>query len=375
MNYKLLNRIFASVVFLISAIVLFSTVQPSVSFWDCGEFIAAGFYLQVPHPPGAPFISILDRIFSMLPIAGNIGLRVNVISVLASAFTIMFLYLIAVKLIENYRGRKPENIWEGVSTYTAAAIGALSFSFSDTFWFNGVEAEVYAMSTFLFAFVAWLMMHWNERANQKDNEKYLLMIAYVIGIASGVHLMSVLAIVPVVMIILFRKYVKNEEETKKTGYIFLAHVGIILIVAFAMWASQTSTAPPTPQEYQSYDTKFKMIILGISIVIMGVFWRKIFNKNSFYLPLIIGGAALFAIYPGVVKILPGILADIAINNDFLGATLFIVILGLLGYGVYYSTKVKKPTLHLIFMSVLFYFNWFYNIFHGYYTFKCKSSNE
>jgi Protein O-mannosyl-transferase TMEM260-like len=353
MNYKLLNRIFAAIVFLISAFVLFSTVQPSVSFWDCGEFIAAGYYLQVPHPPGAPFISILDRIFSMLPIAGNIGLRVNVISVLSSALAIMFLYLIAVKLIENYRKRKPENTWEAVSTYVAAAIGALSFSFSDTFWFNGVEAEVYAMSTFLFAFVAWLMMQWHERADQKDNEKYILMIAYIIGIATGVHLMSVLAIVPVVMVILFRKYVENEKETKKTGYIFLIHVGIILIIAFAMWMSQTSSAPPTQAEYQAYDTKFKMIILGISIVIMGVFWRKIFNKNSFYLPLIIGGVALFAVYPGVVKILPGILADIASNNDFLGAFLFLLILGILGFGVYYATREKKPTLHLIFMSFCF----------------------
>ena len=353
MNYKLLNRIFASVVFLISAFVLFSTVQPSVSFWDCGEFIAAGYYLQVPHPPGAPFISILDRIFSLLPIAGNIGLRVNVISVLSSAISIMFLYLIAVKLIENYSGRKPESIWEAVSTYVAAAIGALSFSFSDTFWFNGVEAEVYAMSTFLFAFVTWLMLQWNERADQKDNEKYILMIAYIIGIATGVHLMSVLAIVPVVMIILFRKYVENENETKKTGYIFLIHVAVILVVAFAMWASQTSSTPPSIQEYQDYDTKFKMIILGISIVIMGVFWKQIFNRNSFYLPLIIGGAALFAVYPGVVKILPGILADIASNNDFLGAFLFLVILALLGYGVYYATKTKKPTLHLIFMSFCF----------------------
>ncbi|MEJ2614764.1 MAG: DUF2723 domain-containing protein [Ignavibacteriaceae bacterium] len=291
--------------------------------------------------------------FSLLPIAGNIGLRVNVISVLASALSIMFLYLIAVKLIENYRGRKPETTWEAVSTYVAAAIGALSFSFSDTFWFNGVEAEVYAMSTFLFAFVTWLMLQWNERADQKDNEKYILMIAYIIGIATGVHLMSVLAIVPVVMIILFRKYVENEKETKKTGYIFLIHVAVILVVAFAMWASQTSSTPPSMQEYQDYDTKFKMIILGISIVIMGVFWKQIFNRNSFYLPLMIGGAALFAVYPGVVKILPGILADIVGNNDFLGAFLFLVILGLLGYGVYYATKTKKPTLHLIFMSFCF----------------------
>ena len=353
MNYKRLNRIFGAVVFIISAVVLFSTVQPSVSFWDCGEFIAAGYYLQVPHPPGAPFISILDRIFSMLPLASNIGLRVNIISVLSSAFAILFLYLIAVKLIENYRGRKPENIWEAVSTYLAAAIGALSFSFSDTFWFNGVEAEVYAMSTFLFAFVSWLMLQWNEKADQKDNEKYILMIAYIIGIATGVHLMSVLAIVPVVMIILFRKYVENEEETKNSGYILLAHVAIILIIAFIMWSSQKSSTPPSPEEYQAYDSKFKMIIIGASIVIMGVFWRKVFNKNSFYLPLIIGGFALFAVYPGVVKIIPGVLADIAGNNDFLGALLFLVLLAIIGYIVYYSTKEKKPALHLISLSLCF----------------------
>jgi hypothetical protein len=351
MNYKLLNRIFASIVFLISFIVLLSTVQPSVSFWDCGEFLAAGYYLQVPHPPGAPFISIIDRIFSMLPIAQNIALRINIISVLTSAFSILFLYLIAVKLIENYRGKKPENIWEAVSTYTAASIGALSFSFSDTFWFNGVEAEVYAMSTFLFAFVTWLMMQWHEKANEKDNEKYLLMIAYIIGIATGVHLMSILAIVPVVMVIMFRRYVRNEEETKKTGYIFLVHIGIILLVAFAMWSSQTSSTPPTAEEYQDYDTKFKMIVLGISIVIMGLYWRKIFNRNSFYLPLIIGGIALFVVYPGIVKILPGILANIAGSSDSIGALLFILLLGLLAYGVYYSTREKKPTLHLIFMSL------------------------
>jgi Protein O-mannosyl-transferase TMEM260-like len=349
MNYKKLNKIFAAVVFIISFIVLFVTVQPSVSFWDCGEFLASSFYLQVPHPPGAPFFLILGKIFMMLPIAGNTGLRMNYVSTLSAAISILFLYLIAVKLIENYRG-KPENMWDAAATYLAAAIGALSFSFSDTFWFNGVEAEVYAFSTFLFAFVTWLMVQWNERADQKDNEKYILMIAYIIGIATGVHLMSVLAIVPVVMVILFRKYVQNEDELKKTGYIFLAHIGIILVIAFAMWSSQKSSSPPSPEEYQAYDTRFKMIVLGISVVIMGVFWRKVFNRNSFYLPLIIGGISLFVVYPGVVKILPGVLADIAGNGDFTGALLFIIILGLIGYGIYYSVKEKKATLNLIFMS-------------------------
>jgi len=178
MNYKLLRNIIGAAVFLLSLVVLFMTVQPSVSFWDCGEFIAASFYLQVPHPPGTPFFLLLGRIFAMIPFVENIGLRVNYISVLSSAASILFLYLIAVKLIENYRGKKPENLLDGLGTYIAAAIGALSFAFSDTFWFNGVEAEVYAFSTFLAAFVTWLMIRWHERADEKDNEKYLLMIAY-----------------------------------------------------------------------------------------------------------------------------------------------------------------------------------------------------
>ena len=246
MNYKLINRIFAAAVFLISAVVLFSTVQPSVSFWDCGEFTASAYYLQVPHPPGAPMFTILGRLFSMIPFAANIAFRVNTISVLASAFSVLFLYLIAVKLIENYRGKEPRNMLDAVATYTAAAIGALSFSFSDTFWFNGVEAEVYATSTLLFASITYLMILWNEKAEHRDNEKYILMIAYLIGISTGVHLMSVLAMVSVVMMIMFRKYVSDEKELKKSAYIFLGHAALVLIAAFALWGAQTSTTPPSP---------------------------------------------------------------------------------------------------------------------------------
>ena len=227
MNYKLLNRIIAGIVFLISFYVLLSTVQPSVSFWDCGEFIASSYAMQVPHPPGTPFFLILGRVFSMIPFAENIGLRVNMISVLASAFSVMFLYLIAVKVIQNYRRKEPESLIDALAIYLSAAIGALSFSFSDTFWFNGVEAEVYATSTFFIAFVIWLMILWNEKADEPDNEKYLILIAYLIGLSTGVHLMSVLAIVPIVIVVIFRKYVTDEEVLKKTAVIFVIHSVII----------------------------------------------------------------------------------------------------------------------------------------------------
>jgi len=352
-NYKLINKIFAGVVFLISLIVLASTVQPSVSFWDPGEFLSAAYYLQVPHPPGSPFFTILGRIFSIVPFVENIALRVNTISVLASSFSILFLYLIAVKLINSFKGNEHKDLTDVLSTYIAAAIGALAFSFSDTFWFNGVEAEVYASSTLLFSAITYLMMSWSEKADNTDNEKYILMIAYLIGISTGVHLMSVLAIVSVVMMIMFKKYVDNDEELKNSIYVFLAHAGVILIIAFALWGSRTNTTPPSVEEYRDFDTKFKMIMAAVSIIIMGAFWKKVFSRNSIYVPLIIGGIALFLTYPGIVKILPGIIASISGDSSLTAILVFAVILALLGYAVHYAVKNKKPTMHLAFMSMIF----------------------
>src|SRR3990172_10691684 len=101
-------------------LIFLSTVQPTVSFWDCGEFIASAFYLQVPHPPGAPFFLMLGNVFSKLPFAANVGFKMNLISVISSALAVLFLYLVAVKLINNYKGKKPETIWDALSTYIAA---------------------------------------------------------------------------------------------------------------------------------------------------------------------------------------------------------------------------------------------------------------
>ena len=120
MNFNLLNKVIAGIVFIISFIVLFMTVQPSVSFWDCGEFVAASVSLQVPHPPGTPFFLLLGNIFAKLPIGDNIGFRVNLISVISSALSILLLYLIAVKLIENYKGKKADNMFCLLYTSDAA---------------------------------------------------------------------------------------------------------------------------------------------------------------------------------------------------------------------------------------------------------------
>ena len=353
MNLKLMNRIFAAVVFIIALITFWSTVQPSVSFWDAGEFTAAAFYLQVPHPPGAPFFLLLGNILGNLPIAENFGYKMNLISVFSSAFAVFFLYLIAVKLINNYKRRKPDSLSDALGTYIAAAIGALALAFSDTFWFNAVEAEVYALSTLFVAVIVYLILRWHERADEKDNEKYILMIAYLIGLSIGVHLMSVLTIVPIAMVIAFRKYVVDDDALKNSGYIFLVHAGIILILALIWWVGETSQTPPTQEAYKDFDSKFKLLVFGLSVIIMGIFWKKIFNRNSIYMPLLIGGLALFITYPGVVKYLTAFMNSVA-GGSLTSELLFLAVLfGILAYGIYYAVKNNKPTLHLVVSSMLF----------------------
>lgn len=353
MNYKTINRIFAAVVFSVTLVVYFSTVQPSVSFWDCGEFVASAYSMQVPHPPGTPFFLILGRLFSMIPFVDNIALRVNTISVLSSAFTAMFLYLVGVKLIFNYMKKEPANLFDAISIFVSAAIGALSLSFSDTFWFNGVEAEVYANSTFYIAFVVWLMMVWNEKSDQEGSEKYLIFIFYLIGLSTGVHLMSVLAIVSVVMVVLFKKYVTDDEVLKSTGLIFVVHAAIIIAIAVVMWMSQTGTTPPSPNDFKSGDSKFLMTFVLVSVLFMGAFYKKIFRKNSFYIPIIIGGVTLMVVYPGLVKYFPKLISTIAQNDFTLDLITTFVIFGIVGYGIYWTKQNKKETANLILKCLFF----------------------
>ncbi len=353
MDYKKLNRIFAAIIFLIAAITYFSTVQPSVSFWDCGEFVASSFLMQVPHPPGTPLFLLLGRVMSLIPFAENIAFRVNTISVLTSSFSIMFLYLIAVRIFEAFKGKNYKSFFDAFSTYIAAGIGALSLAFADTFWFNAVEAEVYASATFFIAIVVWLMMVWYSRADEKDNEKYILMIAYLIGLATGVHLMSLLAIPSVVMIIMFRKYVVDEEELKYTGKLFTIHSVIILLIAIAMWASQTAQSSPDSAVYKAFDQRMVMILFTVTVIFMGIFWKRIFTKNSFYLPIIIGGISLIAVYPGIVKYITDIITKIGGSNTTLDVLIFLSIFVILGYVAYWANKTNKQTLNLVTKSLLF----------------------
>ncbi|MDR3628067.1 MAG: DUF2723 domain-containing protein [Ignavibacteriaceae bacterium] len=353
MAVKLTRRIIGAFVFLLSTIVLFLTVQPSVSFWDPGEISAASYSLMVPHPPGGPLWLIIGRFFSMLPFAGNIGFRINTVSLLAGSISILLLYLISIKLIETYRGKDYKNNTDTIITFVSAAIGALAFAFCDTFWFNAVESNYFSLSTLLFSLVVWLMMIWYEHADEHGSERYIILMAYLIGLSFGVHLMSVLAVFTFVFVIVMRKYVTDDETFKKTAYIFLIHVALLAIIALGLWSSQTGTTPPSPEEYKAFDSKFVWIMFGVSVIFMGATWKKIFHSNSFYIPVIAGGAILLFAYPGIVKGVPAILLALGGAGAATNLIIFLVLIGIVVYIIYWSAKNKKSAINLGATALLF----------------------
>lgn len=208
---KKINRIIALGVFLISALVYFLTLSTTVVFWDVGEFIAASVMLQVPHPPGAPLFLIIGRIASFFPIFADIAARVHAISAISSALSVMLLYLIAVKVVVHFRGLA-STIIDKLVVCGSSAIGSLTLAFSTTYWANAIEAEVYGLSMLFVALIIWLAMRWWERSEEPHNEKYILLIAYLVGLSVGVHLLAVLAIFPVLMLVYFRRYEFNRNS-------------------------------------------------------------------------------------------------------------------------------------------------------------------
>lgn len=219
MNEKRINILFASIAFLFGLVLYAMTMAPTVSFWDCGEFIACSYRLAVPHPPGSPLYLLVGRFFTLIPefLIDNVAKRVNLISVLSSAFTVLFLYLSIVHLIREYL--KSNEGYTRYLPYLGALVGSLTFAVTPSFWFNAVEAEVYAPSALFTSLSVWLILHWSERSEEIGNEKYILLIAYLTGLAIGVHLLNVLTLPMVFMIIYYRRFELNP--TTFTGLVIV----------------------------------------------------------------------------------------------------------------------------------------------------------
>ncbi|HLO58211.1 MAG TPA: DUF2723 domain-containing protein [Bacteroidales bacterium] len=293
-NYRLVNIIAGWVTFVIAAIVYLSTIEPSASFWDCGEFISSAFKLEVGHPPGAPFFMLLGRFFTLF--AGDhltrVPVMVNSMSALFSAATILFLFWSITHLAKRLIVRENEMTTGNlIAIIGSGLVGALAYTFSDTFWFSAVEGEVYASSSLFTAIVFWAILKWENVADEKHANRWLIFIAYMMGLSIGVHLLNLLAIPAIVLVYYFRKY----PVTK--GGLFKA--------------------------------------LGISVIILG--------------------GIMYVIIPGVVKI-ASIFELLFVNSfglPYNSGVLFygILLIGLIVYGLWYSVKKGKALLNTAILVV------------------------
>ncbi|MGY2131486.1 glycosyltransferase family 117 protein [Hymenobacter sp. HD11105] len=215
-RYKSLNNLVGWLVFAIATLTYLITLEPTASYWDCGEFIACSYKLLVPHPPGAPTFLLLGRIFSLFSFGDvtKVAVLVNALSALSSSFTVLFLFwtitMLAKKLVlhralPNLEPNSEPTFGQTLLILGAGVVGALAFAFSDSFWFNAVEGEVYAMSSLCTAVVVWIMLKWENRAHQADSDKWLILIAYIIGLSIGVHLLNLLALPALGFIYYYRR--------------------------------------------------------------------------------------------------------------------------------------------------------------------------
>ncbi len=289
------NDIIGWIVFAIAMVVYTLTVEPTAGYWDVGEFIAASYKLQVPHPPGAPFFLLLGRMFSFLSFGEEtqVAYWLNMMSAIASAFTILFLFW-SITLI----GRKLLDIKDGIATASqkaallgSGAIGALAYTFTDSFWFSAVEAEVYGMSSFFTAFVVWAMLKWERIDDPSRGNRWLILIAYMMGLSIGVHLLNLVTIPALGLIYLF----KNHRGSTKGIISTLAISGAIIIIIMSG------------------------IIPGLPSVAGSI---EIFFVNNLGLPF--GSGIIFFI---------------------------IILIGGLVYGIHYSIKKEKPLLNTILLSL------------------------
>ncbi|PJJ58815.1 glycosyltransferase family 117 protein [Hymenobacter chitinivorans] len=299
-SYKKANNLAGALVFGLALTTYLLTLEPTVSFWDCGEFIASANKLLVPHPPGAPTFLLLGRLVSLL--AGSpaqVAAWVNGLSALSSSFTVLFLFWTITMLAHKLVLRGADYTQQPTASQTlqilgAGLVGALAFTFSDSFWFNAVEAEVYAMSSLCTAVVVWLMLKWESRATEPDSDKWLILIAYVIGLSIGVHLLNLLALPALGLLYYFRK-----------------------------------TARPT--------TRGSLLALGLS------------------------GALVLAILLGIIPGLPSVAGDFEVffvNSVGLpfnsGVVLFLLLLvGSIGAGFWLARRTGRVRLHTALLSLVF----------------------
>jgi phage shock protein PspC (stress-responsive transcriptional regulator) len=241
-QFRLVDNIMGWLAFAIAAFVYCSTIEPTASFWDCPEFISTGYKLEIGHPPGAPFFMLTANLFSQFASdPSQVAYMVNMMSALLSALTILFLFwtishLVRRLLIKQEDFRRAQTLadlsWSKLIAIEASAmVGALIYTFSDTFWFSAVEGEVYAYSSAFTAVVFWLILKWEDQADQPHADRWLVLIMYMTGLSIGVHLLNLLCLPAIVLVYYYRKFPTDDPKRDLKGSLIALFISVVILAA------------------------------------------------------------------------------------------------------------------------------------------------
>ncbi len=317
-NYRRWNNLTGWFVFVFSAIVYILTLEPTVSFWDCGEFILSAFKLQVGHPPGAPLFLMMGRVATLF--AGNdlskVPVTVNVLSALCSGFAILFLFWTITHLVRKVFVK--DNVLEAKhipAIIGSGIVGALAFTFSDTFWFSAVEGELYALSSLVIALVFWGMLKWEEEADKSYSGRWIILIAYIMGLGLGIHRLNLLIIPVLVFVYYFKMY---EVTTKGVIKTFLVSILLLWLMVFVLM-------PGVPEVAGWFELLF-VNIMGLP-----------YNSGLLFYMAVLFGALAFGIHYSLKK------KKVLLN--YIMTSLLVVMIGYSSYAMIMIRSSAKPPMN------------------------------
>lgn len=344
-KYNLINNVTGWIVFVIALVTYWLTLEPTASYWDCGEFIIQADKLEVGHPPGNPIFMLTARFFAnFAPDNASVSLMVNAMSGLLSALTILLLFWTITHLTRRLIVRDDRTrelpLSKMLVIFGAGVVGSLAYCWSDTFWFSAVEGEVYAFSSFCTALVFWLILKWENRADNPSSDKYLILIAYIIGVSIAVHLLNLLCIPAIVLVFAYRKW--NDMNLAKSLLALVVSFAIIVLVLFGL-------VPGFIKMAQQFELLF---VNG---------FHMSFNSGALAYAFIAAAAFIWAIYeiraqksPLLIKV-SFILAVFVSGMLFLGSGWWLgwiltALLAAFMFSKYYA-KVSLRTLNVIMWSI------------------------
>ena len=368
-QFRLVDNIFGWLTFFVAAFVYCSTIEPTASFWDCPEFITTGYKMEIGHPPGAPFFMLTANLFSQFTSdPTQVARMVNMMSALLSATCILFLFWSITHLVRRLLIDKWEELdtWKLVAIEASGLVGALIYTFSDTFWFSAVEGEVYAYSSAFTAVVFWLILKWEDHADEPHSDRWLVLIMYMTGLSIGVHLLNLLCLPAIVLVYYYKRYpnanVKGSIVALLISFVLLAAVlygvvpGIItvggwfelffvnvlgmsfntgeyiylfLLVALVIWAIyETQVAKDTKGSWTRQNIAFLLAIAMLGIPFYGFGW------SAFFIGVVVLAALAAVLFvPGMKKQL--------ISPRLKNTTLLCLLMLMIGYSTYAVIVIRS----------------------------------